>query len=191
MGPGRPRNEASAGGERQGRQGGMTSPVGRFAQLTHIVSAWWVLLLAVLIFIDVIGRSAFNAPLTGTSEIIKNSVVSITFLQLPLAIYRGGMIRATVIFGAVPRFWRKVLRGLSGLLGVAFFAGVAWISWQPALEAFAIGEYEGEGALRVPTWPVRFLVVAMSAVSAFVYLYLLVLDWRGAAENADGEIVGP
>ncbi len=169
----------------------MGSPVGRFAQLVHIVSAYWVLLLAVLIFIDVVGRTVFNAPLTGTSEIIKNSVVSITFLQLPLAIYRGGMIRATVIFGAVSPLMRKLLRGLAGLLGVAFFAGVAWVSWQPALAAFAIGEYEGEGALRVPTWPVRFVVVAMSAVSAFIYLYLLYLDWRGAPENEDGEVVGP
>lgn len=147
-------------------------------------------MLAFLIFIDVIGRSFFNAPLTGTSEIIKNSIVSITFLQLPLAIYRGGMIRAGVIFSAVGPQWRQSLRIFGTLLGLIFFAAIAYISWEPALQALAVREYEGEGSLRVPTWPLRFVVVAMSAACAGTYLYLLALDLSGQRETEDGEIVG-
>lgn len=169
----------------------MTRPIGRFAELIHVVSAWWVLLLAVLIFIDVVGRSFFNAPLTGTSEIIKNSVVSITFMQLPLAIYRGGMIRAPVIFSALPPRLRQTLRLFATLLGLLFFLAVTAISWEPALEAIAVGEYEGEGSLRVPTWPVRLVVVFTSALCALVYLYLAILDLAGRAETENGEIVGP
>lgn len=169
----------------------MTRPIGRFAELIHVISAWWVLLLAVLIFIDVIGRSFFNTPLTGTSEIIKNSVVSITFMQLPLAIYRGGMIRAPVIFGTLGPRLRQALRLFGTMLGLLFFLAITVISWEPALEALSVLEYEGEGSLRVPTWPVRFLVVFTSALCAFVYLYLIVLDLAGRAETEDGEIVGP
>lgn len=168
----------------------MKSATGGLARISHVISAWWVLLLAVLIFVDVIGRSFFNAPLTGTSEIIKNSVVSITFLQLPLAIYRGGMIRSTMIFGALRPKWRQALRIFGTILGLLFFLGIAWISWEPALQALAVLEYEGEGSLRVPTWPLRFVVVAMSAWCAFIYLYLLYLDISGQAETDDGEIVG-
>jgi len=168
----------------------MTPRLGRIAQTIHIISAYWVLLLAVLIFIDVTGRTLFNTPLAGTAEIIKNSVVSITFLQLPLAIYRGGMIRTTVITGIVGPHTRRVLRSFGTFLGLLFFLAMAYASWGPFLEALAIREYEGEGALRVPTYPTRFVVVAMSAFSALIYLYLLVLDWKGQLETADGDIVG-
>lgn len=75
----------------------MTNPIKRIAQIIHAISAFWVLMIAAIIVVDVIGRLFFNSPLLGAIEIIKNSVVSITFLQLPLAIYTGGMLRTDVL----------------------------------------------------------------------------------------------
>ncbi|MFP6828878.1 MAG: TRAP transporter small permease [Gammaproteobacteria bacterium] len=151
----------------------------RIARATHIVSAFWVIVLALIIFVDVIGRYLFSQPLLGATEIIKNSIVSITFLQIPLAIYRGGMIRTTLIYGAVGADWKRILRSFAGLCGVLFFLGTAFSAWGPALEALGVSEYEGEGALRVPTYPVRFLVVVTSLFAAYVYFHLLYLDWTG------------
>ena len=48
-----------------------------------------------------------------------------------------------------------------------------------AASAFAVGEYEGEGAMRVPTWPVRFLLVGTCLFSALCYLVVMILDWAG------------
>jgi TRAP-type mannitol/chloroaromatic compound transport system permease small subunit len=62
---------------------------------------------------------------------------------------------------------------------VAFFIGVVLSTWPSFLDAWRIGEYEGEGALRVPTWPVRGLVLVMSAFGAVAYLMMIVLDWQG------------
>ena len=151
--------------------------IGRLARTIHVVSAFWVLVLAAIIFVDVMGRYLFSQPLLGATEIISNSVVSITFLQLPLAIYQGGMIRSTLLYDAVGESARRVLRTLLNVLGLAFFLGTAFSAWGPALEALAVSEYEGEGALRVPTYPVRFLVVATSIFAAYVYLHLIYLDW--------------
>ena len=151
--------------------------LGRIAQVCHVVSALWVVVLALIIFVDVSGRYLFNTPLLGAVEVIKNSVVSVTFLQIPLAVYRGGMIRTTLIYDAVSPFIQKNIRSFTNILGLMFFLGTAFSSWGPFLEAWSIGEYEGEGALRVPTYPVRLLVVLTSAFTAFVYLYLLYLDW--------------
>jgi len=164
--------------------------IGPLAQAIHIFSAYWVLVLALIILVDVSGRLFLNSPLLGAPEIIKNSVVSITFLQLPLAIYRGGMLRTTIVYDMVGPIGKRLVRTLSSLLGLAFFLGTAWSSWEPAVEAFDIGEYEGEGALRVPTWPVRFLVFATAAFSAVVYLHLVWLDWTGRFDDDEEEIVG-
>ena len=164
--------------------------VGQVAFATHIVSAAWVLVLAVIIFIDVCGRYFFGLPLLGATEIIKNSVVSITFLQLPLAIYRGGMIRTTLIYGLVNADWQRILRTFTNVMGLLFFLGTAFSAWGPALEALGVSEYEGEGALRVPTYPVRFLVVITSLFAAYVYFYLMYLDWTGRLDAHEEEIVG-
>lgn len=156
------------------------------ARSIHLVSAFWTLGLALLIFLDVFGRSMLGSPIPGTKEIIQNSVVAITFLQLPLAIYTGSMLRTSILADAVPPSIRRLLRTLTALLGVAFFFGVVLSTWQPLLDAWRIGEYEGEGALRVPTWPVRGLVLVMSAFGAVAYLMMIVLDWQGRLidENA-------
>lgn len=163
--------------------------VERLARTTHVVSAFWVLVLAAIIFVDVMGRYLFSQPLLGATEIIANSVVSITFLQLPLAIYQGGMIRSTLLYDAVGERAQKLLRTMAGVFGLAFFLGTAYSAWGPALEALAVSEYEGEGALRVPTYPVRFLVVVTSIFAAYVYLHLLYLDWTGRMDT--GQASGP
>ena len=164
--------------------------IGRIAQTTHIVSAFWVLVLAMIIFVDVLGRHFFSQPLLGATEIIRNSVVSITFLQLPLAIYRGGMIRSTILYDALGEDGQRVLRTLANVLGLLFFLGTAFSAWGPAVEALGVSEYEGEGALRVPTYPVRFLVVATSVFAAYVYVYLMLLDWTGRIDSVGEQSVG-
>ncbi len=148
------------------------------AEKVHIVSATWVIVLAAIIFIDVMGRYLFSTPLLGASEIIKNSVVSITFLQLPLAIYRGGMIRTTLIYDLVGVKVQKYLKALMYICGFLFFIGTVVSSIVPAQEALLVSEYEGEGALRVPTYPVRFLIIFTSIFAAWVYLKLFLQDLR-------------
>ena len=57
------------------------------ARYLHVLSSVWVFILAVVILVDVIGRVFFLQPLPGTKEILQNSVIAVTFLQIPLAIF--------------------------------------------------------------------------------------------------------
>ena len=63
-------------------------------------------------------------------------------------------------------------------------------------DAYRIGEYEGEGALRVPTWPVRGTVLVMSVFGLYAYLAMIYYDWTDqledeiAAPNADPSAAG-
>ena len=143
----------------------------------------WTLGLALLIFLDVCGRGLYSQPIPGTKEIIQNSIVAITFLQLPLAIYSGSMLRTTVLADAVPASVRRVLRTLCYLLGVALFVSLVISTWEPLMDAYRIGEYEGEGALRVPVWPVRGLILVTAIFSLFAYLSMIYFDWSGKLTN--------
>ena len=79
------------------------------ARMLHIISAFWTLALALLIFGDVMGRIILTQPIPGTKEILQNSIVTITFLQIPLAIYSGSMLRTTILSDAVPPAMRRIL----------------------------------------------------------------------------------
>jgi len=148
-------------------------------KILHIVSSGWVLIVACLICADVIGRAVFNYPLLGTAEIVKNSVVAITFLQVPLAIMVGAMLRTTIILDSVGPKIKSGIEVLACLLGVIFFIALAVGSFDPLIEAWKIGEYEGEGALRVPTYPVRAIVFLMAILSATVFAWQIVQIFSG------------
>lgn len=151
----------------------------RGARLLHIFSAIWTLVLAFLICGDVAGRVLLSQPIPGTKEILQNSVVTITFLQIPLAIYSGSMLRTSILSDAMPPLIRRLLRTFGAMLGLALFLGLIWGTWPSFWDAYRIGEYEGEGSLRVPTWPVRGTIAVMSAFAAVAYGYMIWLDWTG------------
>jgi len=68
-------------------------------------------------------------------------------------------------------------------VGLVFFAIICWGSLEGAGHAWSSNEFEGEGALRVPVWPARFVLVLGTALAAFNYLLLLVQHLASAARG--------
>ena len=149
------------------------------ARYLHVLSSVWVFILAVVILVDVIGRVFFLQPLPGTKEILQNSVIAVTFLQIPLAIFSGSMLRTNLFDGVLPTVVRKLFRTICFTLGFLLFAAIGYATFPEVIEAHRLGEYEGEGALRIHTWPIRALIVITGAFAAIAYLTLMVADWRG------------
>lgn len=118
-----------------------------------------IFLLGFLVCADVIGRAVFNAPVKGTPELVSMSIVIICFLLAGYSVQSGGMIYTDVVSGAFGVRGLAAAQLLSATLGIAFFGLIVWGSYEPMLHAIASGEYEGEGALRVPVWPARIVVL--------------------------------
>ena len=129
-------------------------------------------LLSFLVVADVVGRTVFSSPVKGTPEIVSMSIVIICFLQASYAIRSGGMLRVDLLPGLLPARAREGLFALGCLLGVAFFAVIVYGSIDPLAHAWGSGEYEGEGALRIPSWPARFIVLLGSGLAALDYALL-------------------
>jgi TRAP-type C4-dicarboxylate transport system permease small subunit len=129
-------------------------------------------LLSFLVVADVVGRTVFSSPVKGTPEIVSMSIVIICFLQASYAIRSGGMLHVDVVPALLPALVREALALLGCLLGLAFFAVVLYGGIDPLAHAWASNEYEGEGALRVPTWPARFVVILGAGLAALDYLLL-------------------
>ncbi len=134
------------------------------------VAAAIIFLLSFLVVADVIGRGLFNSPVKGTPEIVSMSIVIICFLLAAYAVQSGGMLRTDVIVGMFGRRGHAFADLASGVLGAAFFILIVWGSFEPALHSWVSNEFEGEGALRVPVWPARFVVMTGAALVVAIYL---------------------
>lgn len=150
----------------------------RFNQTLMVLAAFWGFILAVTITIDVTGRGLFNQPLVGTVEIITNSVVVMVFLQVCYAVRSRSMLRADFLVNVVPGWLQRIFNIICYGTGAFIFGLVAYGCIEPLIRAYERGEFEGEGALRVPTWPIYSVIIAGSLLATMNYLVLLALEFR-------------
>ena len=137
-----------------------------------LAAAAIILLLGFLICADVIGRAVFNSPVKGTPEMVSMSIVMICFLLAGYAVQSGGMIYTDAVVARFGNRGHSFAQLLSAVLGILFFGLIVWGSFEPTLHAFASGEYEGEGALRVPAWPARTIVLIDSVLVVVSYVLI-------------------
>ncbi len=161
----------------------------RFVHVLLAVAAAIIFLLSFLVVADVIGRGAFNSPVKGTPEIVSMSIVIICFLLAAYAVQSGAMLRTDVIVSMFGKRGEAFADLASGLLGAGFFLLIVWGSIEPAWHAWSSNEFEGEGALRVPVWPARYVVMAGAALVVIIYLGQALVAalalFRGGAPSSD------
>jgi len=162
----------------------------RIVKALMVVAALWAFMLTFFIMSDIIGRGVFNAPLNGVREIVMNSIVIIVFLQAGYAIRSRSMLRADFILNQFPTMVRRAALLLCYLLGAAFFLIILNGGIDTAIHAWVADEYEGEGALRVPTWPTKFVILLGAGLAFLNYLIMAYLDvFR--PEGLDAEVEDP
>ena len=147
----------------------------RLTKLLMIVGAVWAFALCFFILADIVARG-INMPISGTKEIVANSVVIIVFMQVGFAVRSGSMLRADFLVVTLPRPLQKALSVLAMALGALLFLFLLNAAITPALRSFANGEFDGEGALRVPVWPARFMIIFGSGLAGINYLILCLVE---------------
>jgi TRAP-type C4-dicarboxylate transport system permease small subunit len=158
--------------------------IDRVTQWLLVAAALLGFALSFVVVVDVIGRVGFNSPLKGTPEMVSIAIVMICFLQAGYAIRSGGMISVDFLQQRMGPAAQRIVATIGALLGAAFFGLVCWGSIDPAIHAWMSNEYEGEGALRVPAWPARFIVVGGTGLAAMCYV-LLAVRHASLARNGD------
>lgn len=151
-------------------------------------SATLAFLLCFLVVADVIGRVAFNHPVKGTPEIVSMTIVIICFLQASYAIRSGGMLHVDAIVSVLPSRAQAAIAVFGCLLGAFFFAVILYGGIDPLLHAWRSDEYEGEGALRVPTWPARAAVLLGAALAMLDYVLAGFAHFKAVFGRADPQI---
>ena len=141
-----------------------------------VVAAIWAFGLAFLILANIVGRSFFDSPVYGTAEIVANSIVIIVFLQVGYAIRSQSMLRADFLIIHLSYRIQRILLAIGYLLGAVFFLMIITGGWEESILSYVEGEFEGEGALRVPSWPARWMVMIGSGLALVNYVVLAYID---------------
>ena len=139
-------------------------PLGLAVAALNALGSVWIIALMGLIVADITMRTAFNAPIPGTTELVAFSIVGIVFLQLSHTLRTGNLTRTDMVltfFAAhAPRAHRLLLAAFD-LCGAALLAIALWL-FVPNLEA-AWSQPEryfmgNPGFFTVPLWPLYALM---------------------------------
>lgn len=147
----------------------------RLLEIINSIACFWIFILVIIIAIDVFGRILFNVPFKGTPELVSNSLIAITFLEIPYVLNKNQHVRTTIILDKMKPVLREVAEIVAFILGLAMFVLLILSSWPDLIKAIAIGEFEGEGALRVPTYPTRAIIVFGSCLMIIEYIFKTIL----------------
>ncbi len=148
----------------------------RLSKFLMVAAATWAFGLSILVMGNIIGRSVFESPIYGTAEIVAASIVIIVFLQAGYAIRSRSMLKADFLVVHLPEVVQRIFLAIGYLLGAAFFLMIITGGWEESVLSYVEGEFEGEGALRVPSWPARWTVLIGSGLAMINYLVLAYID---------------
>ena len=158
----------------------------QLSKFLMVVSAVWAMLLSVLIVADILGNNVYGHAIPGVREIVISSIVMIVYLQLGFAIRSHSMLRADTLLFAMPVALRRVALAVGYALGLLLFLMILRGTISPAAHAWTTSEYWGEGALRVPVWPTRFMVLVGSALAIVNYVVASLIDVLGFDDGGQG-----
>ena len=144
----------------------------RVMAVLNAIGTAWVAALTVLICSDILGRALFSLPIIGVPEIVKVSVVAIVWLQMAHTLKIGGHLRSEVVLGRLSRRSRSVLNLIAYVLGAITFGLLVFSGWNTMIMAWELGEFEGEAPVRVPTYPLRSIVLLGAGLTSLQFLLM-------------------
>lgn len=150
--------------------------------LTHTLA--WIAGLTVLmmmfhVMIDVIGKYVFNAPLPSTAEVVASYyMIGCVFLPLAWVEASNGSIVVEVIYEKVPARAQKVMLVLADVVSSAYYAVLAWFSWDVAVHAYRINETI-DGIWPITTWPAKFLLPFGFCLVVVILILRIAMGERG------------
>lgn len=139
----------------------------------NVIGTLLIVAIMLLVNADVIGRGAFNNPVSGVPEIVSMSIVAIVFLQIGETFRRGRLTRTEAVLG----FIQARSPRLCTLLELVFSLAAIALIWQlyaasqPLfVKSWVRGTFEGTiGNFTAPIWPVK-LVILIGCVALIVQL---------------------
>ena len=144
--------------------GALTRANGRVSMWLACVASVALAIIAVVTFVDVVGRYFFRSSFPFTVELTQLAMAIVVYFGVGLVTHEDAHINADVVTLRLPPRWRALLALITNLLALGFLAVMVWCLWVQA--DFLLAKGDTTMVWTVPLWPVAFAV-------AFGSLFLL------------------
>lgn len=155
---------------------------GRAALWLARAAAVALAVIAVVTFLDVIGRYFFHAPFAFTVELTQMLMAIVVFFGVGIVTHEDAHISADVVTLRLPPRWRAAVAMLMNLLSLVFLAVLVWRLWRHAEFLYGKGDTTMVGG--VPLWPVAF-AVALGSVFYLTGVFLHLIDAMRRVEEPE------
>ena len=156
-----------------------TSYFGAVTRALNLIGTALILVMAVAVNADVIGRDFFNHPIPGVLEFIGLSIVAVVFLQMANTLREDRHVSNDLLMHVVKRSRPRLVAGIHvvfNLIGAALMAIIIVYVWPLLVQDYRGGYYSGTaGVVEIPLWPFKAIVILGAGVTA---LQFLALAWR-------------
>lgn len=148
-----------------------------------MVAAWIAGIATILMMLqvtaDVIGRSFFNSPITGTLEIVSAyNMAALSFLPLALIARERGHIIVELFTNWMKPTARNLLDGFVGILSAVYIGAFAWKAFEIAIAKTHLREAKEAGIGFVEIWPARWLVAIGFGLMGLYVVANMLMDFR-------------
>ncbi|MEO9683940.1 MAG: TRAP transporter small permease [Tateyamaria sp.] len=152
---------------------GLSRVANTLAITANVAGTCTVLGLVVILNVDVIARSLFNAPLKGTYEIVQLAVVMIVFLQLADVVRVDRLTRSDGFLNLL-HYKRpgltSSLRRIINAVSAIFMGLIAYIMFPEFIKMWGTNDFFGvPGVFTIPWWPVKLVIAAGSALACLIF----------------------
>jgi len=145
----------------------------------NVIGTLLIVLIMLLVNFDVIGRTLFNAPVSGVPEMVSMSIVAIVFLQIAQTFAKGRLTRSEAVLGVLANRAPKVATFMELVFSLAAIA-LIWQLFAASAPLFrkswVRNTFEGTiGDFTAPVWPVK-LIILIGCAALLVQLVLFAAD---------------
>lgn len=145
----------------------------------NVVGTLLIVAIMVLVNADVIGRGAFNAPVSGVPEIVSMSIVAIVFLQVAHTFRMGRLTRTDAVLNFIKARSMRLYAAVELLFSLAAIT-LIWQLFSASkplfVKSWVRGTFEGTiGDFTAPIWPVK-LVILIGCGALLLQLVLFAAD---------------
>ena len=151
-----------------------------------LISGLTIFFIMVVITIDVVGRSFFNSPLGGATELSELLLACLIFFGIAAAQQKKQHYVVEFVVVQLSKRTQATLLGITYIISAAVAALLSWYSTGQAISSYEMGEASW-GTVEFPIWPARMVVAFGLALFALQYIVQFIrlcgFSGQAAVEN--------
>lgn len=169
--------------QQQGRPGPVALLWWGVERLLEAIMAAFLLAMALITVIDVVGRYFLNAPLPGGYEIVQYLMALSVFAALPLATRAESHLTVSLFVDRLGGRPRRIHRFI--VLAISALA-LAFLAWRMGVQSQVLARTgAASGSLRLPLAPIAWTMTGLAWLSVSVIAVLMLRALLGIEEATD------